>query len=206
MPKPTKSETSAKRVALTDKLVSETRHLSAEGRHVEALACAQRSFSAARSAKFVQLISETWILLLDAFARADLRDEQEYREHVEGGFAWAETTPEEIEVWIFSALTPHLAYFGMTRQIERGRLRAERAASYVEQNNTPDLAKLHATLNLDDLRNGRTIDFVALQAERTAIGEWKHDEGSQLLREAIRLWRVAKRDDRAAKLEATLDS
>ncbi len=67
-----------------------------------------------------------------------------------------------------------------------------------------DLESCHSTWNLPDIPLGRVIDTRALNAERAAVANWKHDDGSALLREAIKLWRVAKRPDRADALEAML--
>jgi hypothetical protein len=62
------------------------------------------------------------------------------------------------------------------------------------------LKELSGKLTREDLDQGRLIDKTALDAEHKAVKS--HAEAD--LREAIRLWRIAKRDDRADALEATL--
>jgi hypothetical protein len=62
------------------------------------------------------------------------------------------------------------------------------------------LKELSGKLTREDLDQGRLIDKTALDAEHKAVTS--HAEAD--LREAIRLWRIAKRDDRAHALEATL--
>lgn len=53
----------------------------------------------------------------------------DYREAVEGGFAWAETMPEEIQVWLFPALGEHLERLGFCRLVDRARARSASAAA-----------------------------------------------------------------------------
>jgi hypothetical protein len=42
-------------------------------------------------------------------------------------FCWAETMPEEIQLWLWLALEPHLKALGFHRLVERARLRRAKA-------------------------------------------------------------------------------
>ncbi len=164
---------------------------------------ALKAFEVARAQRSHQLVSATWPFLLDALvADPDLIVTVDYREHVEGAFYWAETMPEEIQMWLFPALVPHLKGLGFQRLVDRANQRSESAAAWLQLGNLNVRTRIQQK-HLDDLTDRRSIDSRALAMERMAAfyADELFDPAAKLLREAEELWRQAGRGDRALFLD-----
>ena len=146
-------------------------------------------FHVARAQRSDQLVSDTWLFLLDTLAAdPDSIHTVDYRDHVEGAFYWAETMPEEIQVWLFPALVPHLERLGFRRLVERANMRSESATGWLQRGNLNVRTRIQQN-HLDDLANGRSIDPRALAMERMAAfyADELFDPEAELLRQAGRL-------------------
>jgi len=164
---------------------------------------ASEAFHLARAQRSHQLVSDAWLFLLDTLAAdPDSILTMDYREHVEGAFYWAETMPEEIQVWLFPALVPHLERLGLQRLVERANLRSESATAWLRRGNLNVRTRIQQN-HLDDLTDGRSIDARALAVERMAAfyADELLDPEAELFRQAARIWRQAGRDDRASFLD-----
>jgi hypothetical protein len=143
---------------------------------------ARQAFKVARSQRSHQLISEAWVSLLETLAADPENDlTTEYREHVEGAFYWAETMPEEIQVWFLIALEPHLQALGFRRLVERSDAIRARATKWLER--SLNVSTRLQAFQLSDLEAGRKIDRRCLAAA----------------------WRQAGRPDRADFVAALAD-
>jgi hypothetical protein len=160
---------------------------------------ARRAYAAARAQRSNQLVSEAWIGLIETLAANPDNDlTLEFREAVEGAFYWAETMPEEIQVWMFVALVPHLQALGFRRLVDRAEQRRERASAWLAQGNVNVMTRCQE-FHLTDLAGERPLDRPALALERQAAflaDELFDPEGRQLDVAADR-WRQVGRDDRA---------
>lgn len=171
-----------------------------------AVADGREAFRLARGYRAHQLLSEAWVAYieaLDAAVAQEDADAGEYAEVVEGGYAWGETMPEEIQRWFMPFLVPHLEAIGERRHAQRAAAIGERAAQLLGAGrvNVGDRCR---QFHLDDLEAGRVIDPAALAAERRAsfYVDELFDPGAEMLAEAAGLWRSAGRPDRAAHLDA----
>ncbi len=177
------------------------------GDTLRAADAARDAFGAARAQRSHQLLSDAWTFLLDVLAAdPDALLSSGYREAVEGAFAWGETMPEEIQVWFFPAIEPHLDRLAYRRLVHRSRVRTSSAAKWLERGNVNASARLQR-LHLDDLQNDRIIDLKAVAMERTAAfyADELFDPEGTLLRQAARLWQQAGREDRAAVINKIAD-
>ena len=168
-----------------------------------AVAAGREAYRIARSHRAHQLLSEAWIPFVEALAADEtLASSDEYREHVEGAFAWAETMPEEIQRWFFPALVPHLEALGDDRLVKRATEAGERASKRV-QTGVLNVRLRSQAFHLDDLTAGRTIDRRALAMERMGAlyADDLYDPDGLMLLDAAKLWLAAGRDDRAIFLE-----
>lgn len=169
----------------------------------EAVESASLAFQTARAQRSLSLLSSTWMFLLDTMAAdPDATLSMDYRECVEGAFSWAETMPDEIQVWFFPALVPHLDRLALRRLVDRANARAAAAQRWLDAGNMNVKTRVQA-FHIDDLAAGRTIDPRALAVERSAT--FYVDEGfdptGATLDDAASLWRNAGREDRASFLE-----
>lgn len=175
------------------------RELLASGDLTGAADRARGAFSTARAQRSHQLVSEAWIGLIETLAADPKSDHSdEFREVVEGAFYWAETMPEEIEVWLCPALEPHLQSLGLTRLADRAGARRGKAEAWLAKGNLNVTTRCQR-FHLADLEAGRPIDRRALSLERQAAfyaDELFDGEGVALEIAAAR-WREAGRDDRA---------
>ena len=165
----------------------------------EAAEAARHGFSAARSQRSHLLMSEAWVVLLEVLAADPDNDlTLEYRETVEGAFYWAETMPEEIQLWLLVALEPHLTGLGFRRLVDRARARREKAATWLQLGNINVGTRLQA-FHVTDLETGRPVDRKALALERTAAfyADQHFDPQVLMLDDAAEAWRRAGRPDRA---------
>src|SRR5262249_4928797 len=104
---------------------------------------AKRAFELARAQRSHRLVSEAGILLVEVLAADPDRDSTlDYRDHVEGAYYWAETMPEEIQVWFLLALVPHLAALGFRRLVDRAEQRRVRADAWLRSGNLNVLTRL----------------------------------------------------------------
>jgi len=168
-----------------------------------AIQAASEAFGFARSQRSQRLVSEAWMFLLDTYVtEPDAALIPEYRETVEGAFAWGETMPEEIQVWFFPALVPHLEHLALRRLVDRAGKRVEAAKSWLDRGNLNVRTRVQQ-FHLDDASNHRHLDARAVATERMAAfyADELFDPDGQLLRQAARLWRQAGRDDRADFLD-----
>jgi hypothetical protein len=164
---------------------------------------AEVAFSTARAQRSHHLVTGTWIFLLDTRAAdPEATLSMDYREQVEGAFAWAETMPEEIQVWLFPALEEHLERLGFRRLVERARTRSRAAAAWLEKGNLNVTTRLQR-FHLDDLEHGRALDARAVAGDRTAAfyAQEGFDATGELLRRAAHRWREVGRADRAEFLD-----
>ena len=155
----------------------------------------REAFKIARSNRSHKLLSEAWITLIEALAPSPSADD--YGDHVEGAFEWAETMPQEIQLWLLPALEPHLRNLGLDRLADRaqkGRDRAEKWLSLGNMNVLPRIQSFH----LDDLARGRHIDPRALGLERqgAAFADELWDLEGDILLMAADAWDAANRSDR----------
>jgi hypothetical protein len=164
---------------------------------------ARLAFKAARAQRSFNLMSRTWLFLLDALALDPTSSKSlEYQESVEGAFYWAETMPEEIQTWLFPAIQPHLARLELTRLLKRASSRTVKAQEWLDLGNRNLRSQVEA-FHLADVEAGRLIDVEARKLERT--GAFYYDElfdpTGEILKAAATLWRGAERSDRADFLE-----
>lgn len=186
-------------VAESRAALTSSRELLAIGDLAGAADAARNAFTAARAQKSHQLVSEAWIGLIETLAAdADNDLTIHFREAVEGAFYWAETMPEEIQVWMFAALVPHLQALGFRRLVDRAETRRERASAWLAKGNVNAMTRC-GEFHLADLAASRPLDRRALAMERQAAflaDELFDPEGRQLEVAAAR-WREVGRDDRA---------
>ncbi len=161
------------------------------------------AFQTARAQRSHGLLSSAWMFLLDTMAAdPDAPLSMDYREYVEGAFFWAETMPDEIQVWFFPALVPHLDRLALRRLVDRANASAATAQRWLSAGNMNVKTRVEA-FQLDDLAAGRPVEPKALAVERSAA--FYVDEGFDLtgatLDDAASLWRNAGREDRARFLE-----
>jgi hypothetical protein len=161
------------------------------------------AFQTARTQRSHGLVSSTWMFLLDTMAAdPDAPLSTDYREYVEGAFSWAETMPDEIQVWFFPALIPHLDRLALHRLVDRATARAAMAQQWIDAGNINVKTRAQA-FHIDDLAAGRSIDPRALAVERSAVfyADEGYDPTGATLDHAASLWRKAGREDRAIFLE-----
>jgi hypothetical protein len=180
-----------------------SRSFLAESNSVAAIEAAREAFALARRHRAHQLLSEAFVIYVTALAADEQAvDTDEYRETVEGAFGWAETMPEEIQVWLFPFLVPHLAVIGEPRlasnAAEGGARSDERLAA-----GTINVRYRCQTHHLDDVAAGARIDAKALSMERMGAlyADDLFDTEGLMLLDAAMLWRSAGRDDRAEFIE-----
>ena len=194
-------------VVATQEAISRASELLRVGDTRGAAEAAFEAFGTARAQRSHQLVSDTWLFLLDTLvADPDAASTIEYRTAVEGAFAWAETMPEEIQVWLFPALEPHLERSAFRRLVERARKRSASANAWLTEGNMNVRTRVQQ-FHLDDLRNDRLIEPRALALDRMAAfyADERFDPTGDLLRQSARQWRSAGRDDRADFLEGLAD-
>ncbi len=165
------------------------------------------AFGTARTQRSHQLVSATWLFLLDTLAAdPDAVLAIEYRAAVEGAFEWAETMPEEIQVWLFPALEPHLERLAFRRLVDRARKRSASANAWLAKGNLNVRTRVQQ-FHLDDLKNDRLIEPRALALDRMAAfyADELFDPSGDLLRQSAQQWRSVGRDDRAEFLEGLAD-
>jgi len=171
----------------------------AAGKSGEAADAARDAFAAARAQRSHSLKSEAYVVLIEVLAVLP-DDADEYRATVEDAFYWAETMPEEIQVWLFVAVTPHLAELGLGRLADRARGRTARANAWLERsiNVQVRLQQVH----LADVAAGRKVDRAALALERTAAfyADEMFDADGAMLDDAAAAWRAVGRPDRADRV------
>jgi len=168
---------------------------------------AEVAFRTARAQRSHHLVSGTWVFLLDTQAAdPDATLSMDYREAVDGAFAWAETMPEEIQVWLFPALEEHLERLGFRRLVERARTRARAATAWLDKGNLNVASRLQR-FHLEDLEHGRALDARAVAMDRTAAfyANEGFDATGEHLRVASRAWLALGRDDRADFLTGLAD-
>jgi hypothetical protein len=144
------------------------RDLIASGDLAGAADRARGAFRTARAQRSHQLVSEAWIGLIETLAAdPDSDHADEFRELVEGAFYWAETMPEELQLWLFPALEPHLESLGLQRLADRAVGRRAKAEAWLARGNLNITTRCQA-FHLADLEAGRRIDRRALSLERQA--------------------------------------
>jgi hypothetical protein len=129
-------------------------------------------------------------------------DVEDYRDVTEGAFRWGETMPEEIQVWFFARLDPHLVRIKDELLIRWAREHLDRAKAWRGLGNVNITTRL-AEIHLKDQEAGVDVDRRALSLERMGAfyaDELFDPEGNMLLAAAER-WRNAGRLDRATALE-----
>ncbi|HUE06419.1 MAG TPA: hypothetical protein VMP41_03255 [Acidimicrobiales bacterium] len=179
------------------------RELLGQGDLKAAADSARRAFAAARSQRSHQLISEAWITLLETLAADPENDLTiEYREHVEGAFSWAETMPEEIQVWFLIALEPHLEALGFRRLVDRSQALRAKAQKWLQR--SLNVSARLQTFQLADLEAGNPVDRRCLALERSAAfyADELFDPQAMMLDDAALAWERAGRPDRAAFVAA----
>ena len=194
-------------VADTQAAISRASQLLLVGEARGAVEAATEAFRLARAQRSHHLVSDTWLFLLETQAAdPDAVLTIEYRAAVEGAFEWAETMPDEIQVWFFPALEPHLERLAFRRLVERARKRSDSARAWLSKGNVNVRTRVQQ-FHLDDLKNGRFIEPKALAMDRMAAfyADELFDPSGQLLRQAAGQWRGVGRDDRAAFLEGLAD-
>ena len=194
-------------VAETQAAISRASELLRVGDTGGAAAAASEAFSVARAQRSHQLVSDTWLFLLDTLAAdPDAILTMEYRRAVEGAFEWAETMPDEIQVWFFPALEPHLERLAFRRLVERAKKRSASAKAWLTKGNLNVRTRVQQ-FHLEDLKNDRFIEPKALAMDRMAAfyADELFDPSGDLLRQSAEHWRTVGRDDRAAFLEGLAD-
>jgi hypothetical protein len=86
-----------------------------DGRSQDALEAAEEAWQRARTQRSHRLLSEGYAFLLDVMAETGLAEPARYHQAAEDAFYSAETMPEEIQVWLFHALRPHLLAVNLPR-------------------------------------------------------------------------------------------
>jgi hypothetical protein len=175
----------------------------AEGDTEAAVVHARLAYKSAREQRSFNLMSRTWLFLLDALAvNPTSSNSSEYQEYVEGAFYWAETMPEEIQTWLFRAIQPHLARLGLTRLADRATSRTVKAQEWLDLGNRNLRIRIEE-FQLADLKAGRPIDAEARKMERTGAFYFDElfDPSGEILKAAATMWRGAGRHDRAEFLD-----
>lgn len=197
-------KTSAQLIRDTREAMEEASVHLTHGEREQAIQPATQAFKSARAQRSFGLLSSAWMFLLDTYATdPDAVLSMEYREYVEGAFSWAETMPEEIQVWFFPALVPHLERLAFRRLVDRARTRIEAAQKWLAAGNMNVRTRVQE-FHVEDLAAGRTIDPNAIAMERmaTLYVDELFDPTGATLDQAASLWRSAGRGDRAEFLEA----
>ena len=168
-----------------------------------ALVNARLAFKTAQAQRSFNLMSRTWLFLLDTLAIVPSPSHSlEYLELAEGAFYWAETMPEEVQTWLFPAIQPHLERLGLTRLLDRSTARTARAQEWLDLGNRNIRTRIDE-FQLADFAAGRSIDAEARKMER--MGAFYFDElldvTGEMLKAAATMWRGANRSDRANFIE-----
>jgi hypothetical protein len=160
---------SSELVAEARDALERARHRVASGDLRGAAEAARGAFATARSQRSHQLVSEAWIGLIETLAADPDNDlTVEFRQAVEGAFYWAETMPEEIQVWVFAALEPQLQALGFRRLVHRARARRDGASAWLAMGNVNVIARCQE-FHLEDLAAGRGVERRARALERGRI-------------------------------------
>ncbi|MGB8197321.1 MAG: hypothetical protein WCF25_09990 [Acidimicrobiales bacterium] len=196
-------KTSSELVGIANAEVQAAAASLAEDDTKSAVVHARLAYKTARAQRSFSLMSRTWLFLLDTLAAdPNLSESFEYQEYVEGAFYWAETMPEEIQIWLFPAIQPHLSRVGLTSLVHRASSRTFEAQEWLELGNR-NLRTRIDEFQLADLEAGRPIDAEARKLEREGAFYFDEsfDPSGEILKAAATLWRGAGRSDRAEFLE-----
>ncbi len=139
-------------------------------------------------------------------AETGLAEPARYHQAAEDAFYWAETMPEEIQVWLSPALRPHLLAVKLPRLEARAATRCGKAQAWLSRGNLNVAARVQA-LDIEDMARGLVVDHRLRTQERQAAfyADEHWDATGDMLRIVARAWRDAGRADRAQALEAIAD-
>ena len=197
-----KSEHANQRIAQIYALVSRSRDLLASGQTTDAVAEGRAAFKLARSNRSHWPLSDAWLAFVEALAADQPSEsETEYLEVTKGAFYWAETMPEEIQIWLLPGLLPHLDRLGLDRLEERAGTMVRRAQDWLTHSR--NVSARIEQMNVADAVAGRPIDERARAAERMAVfyADEGWDSDGALLSQAANMWATAGREDRARFLQ-----
>jgi hypothetical protein len=177
-----------------------------DGRSQDALEAAEEAWQRARTQRSHRLLSEGYAFLLDVMAETGLAEPARYHQAAEDAFYWAETMPEEIQVWLFHALRPHLLAVNLPRLEARAASRCEKAEAWLSRGNLNVATRVQA-LDIEDMARGwlSTIACALRNGRRRCYADELWDATGEVLRIVARSWRDAGRADRAEALEAIAD-
>jgi hypothetical protein len=202
-----RSERSGQLLREVQRRIDEARRLLDANDAPAAIGEAAQALKVAKSSRAHWPISEARRTLVDALAQGRRESESDdYRLEAKRAFYWAETMPEEIQVWLFDALVPHLERLGLENLRDRARKGSELAEAWLGRGNL-NVATRIGRFHLSDVRSAQKIDQRALSLERMAAfyADEMWDPNGELLREAARLWQKAGRSDRSAFLVSLAD-
>jgi hypothetical protein len=93
----------------------------------------------------------------DVLAETGLAEPSRYPPVAEDAFYWAETMPEEIQVWPFHALRPHLLAVNLPRLEARTASRCDKARAWLSMGNLNVATRVQA-LDIEDMARGLVIN------------------------------------------------